>query len=159
MKNLSKSTRLLIIILSFMVLFEIKKEVGGERNFFLKRWFGNNYSYAKNLEIEFFQLSNAQVADMFANPHKKIAQPSLEEISNNPINGVVRIKNHGELTIKGRLRNEFFQTDVGPIPGCHKNSESNYYCIVFPYQLSSREKNNPDLFKPLDFTWHYLYTE
>jgi hypothetical protein len=159
MKNLSKSTLLLIVILSSIVFFEIKEEIEGQRTFFLKRWFGNNYSYAKYLEIESFQLTDDQVAAMLANPQKKLVQPTLDELGNSEINVVIRIRNNGECTVKGRLREFFFQTDVGPIPGADLNKESPYYYIIFPYGVTYSRKNNPNLPEPLNFTWQYLYTE
>jgi hypothetical protein len=133
-------------------------EVFYQEKFFLKRWLGNDYTYAENLEVEFFQLTDDHVADMLANPQKSLSQPTKGEMYNKSVNGVIRIKNKGKHTIKGTLQYLHFKIDIDAIPGVSDKETPRIYNFIFPTGIVYFKKEDKDLPEKIEFSWRYLFT-
>lgn len=90
-------------ILAWTLFWEVKGEMSRDRAFFLYRWIYSDMSYAKNLEVIPYLLTDDQVSQMLLHPDVDIQQPSKNELADKNVNVVLRIRNLDRGTVWGKL--------------------------------------------------------
>ncbi len=160
--NLSKFPwkTVLLTLVVWILFWEVKETVTGERMFFMYRWIYSDKNFAKNIETLTYLLTNEQVSYMFSHPNEDIRQLTKRELRFKNANVVLRLRNLKGGIAYGRLRWIMSDgcgdvVDVSFIPT--SRDESDKYCdIVIPVGVVIVESKDglPD---PIKVKWEDLY--
>lgn len=149
----------LLTLLAWMLFWEVKETITGERMIFLVRWLYSDRSYAKNIEVLTYILTDEQVCYMLCHPDEVIQQPSNKDLSSQNVNVVLRIRNLIGGHAWGRLSwmmpgRGWSIVDVHymPVPGKTKK----YGDIIIPMGkiIAGRNDSPPE---PITVKWDKLY--
>ncbi len=84
---------ILLTLLAWILFWEVKETITGERGLFLYRWIYSEMSYAKNIEILTYLLTDDQVCYMLSHPNEEITQPNQKDLDLINVNVVLRLRN------------------------------------------------------------------
>lgn len=148
----------LLTLFAWMVFWEVKETISGERSFFLVRWMYANKSYSKNIEVLPYVLTNEQVSYMLLHPNEEIQQPTNQALFNKNVNVVLRIRNRTNTLTWGKLywtmyKKEWKEVDVIEIPMPGDNPK--YSDIIIP--IGSYALKNDELPDPIEIKWKEFY--
>jgi len=158
LKNFPWKT-VLLTLLAWMLFWEVKDTITGDRMFFLVRWFCYDMSHTKKIEVLPYLLTDEQVSNMFSHRDETVRQLTEKELSSKNINVVLRIKNLGDGIAWGKLSWDYHhwgwkKVDVSYMPG--KADSGKYADIVIPIgNIAFREIDAPP--EPLTIKWNELY--
>ncbi len=130
LKNLPWKT-VLLTLLAWMLFWEIKETISGERHFFLVRWVFSEMSSANNIEVLTYTLTDEHVAYMLTHPDEEVKQPTQNDLFSKKVNAVFRIRNLNGGVASGRLLwtisgNGWSAVDVNDIPGKGTPKKGNF---------------------------------
>src|SRR5438552_2518787 len=84
----------LLTLFAWMLFWEVKETIAGERLLFLYRWIYSDMSHAKDIEVLTYLLTDEQVAYMLSHPDEEVMQPSNKTLwSSKNMNVVLRFRN------------------------------------------------------------------
>ena len=149
----------LLTLFAWMLFWEVKETITGERMFFLVRWLYADKGHAKNIEVLTYLLTDEQVAYMLTHPNEEVQQFSKKNLSSKNMNVVFRIRNLTGGLAWGKL--SWTMPGMGwsgvnvpyiPIPGKSRK----YADIIIPIGvlLMERADSLPD---PITYKWDELY--
>lgn len=126
----------LLTLFAWMLFWEVKETITGERMICLVRWIYSDMSHAKKIEVLTYLLTDEQVCYMLSHPDEVVQQPSKKDLSSkNDVNVVLRIRNLTGGVAWGRLswtipgmRWSIVDVHEIPVPGKSKK----YGDIVIP---------------------------
>ena len=151
---------IVLTLLAWMVFWDIKETLNGERLFFPVRWLYSQKSYAKNIEVLSYLLTDEQVAYMLAHSDETIRQPSTKELSMKNVNIVFRIRNLVGGGAWGRLlwciHEKVWQVvdvPVIPVPGEPKK----YGHVIISLGIAVPERGDDSPPDPVTVKWDTLY--
>ena len=130
-------------------------------HFFLVRWMYSNKSYAKNIEVLSYLLTDEQVVYMLSHPNEEIQQPTNKALSSKYVNVVLRIRNRIGGLAWGKLSWTISERGMGwsvvnvhEIPSPHDAKK--YADIIIPVGkiIAMRNDSLPD---PIIVKWDALY--
>ncbi len=148
----------LLTLFAWMLFWEVKETITGERAFFLVRWLYSDKGHAKNIEVLTYLLTDEQVAYMLTHPNEEVQQPSNRELRFKDVNAVFRIRNLTGGVAWGTLswgidsiRGGKLEISEIPLP-MHKR----YANTIIPIGIIVHERNDspPD---PITYKWDELY--
>ena len=148
-----------VTLLAWMLFWEVKETLTGERQFFLVRWFYSDMSHAKNVEVRTYLLTDEQVSYMLLHPDEPVKQSSNKDLAKKNVNVVLRLRSvTGEL-VWGRLSwtmpgRGWSVVDVHYIELPGKSEQ--YSDIIIPMGTIVAEQNN-SLPAPIRVKWDSLY--
>ncbi len=142
-----------------MLFWEIKGTISGERAPFLHRWMYSKKSYAKNIEVLTYTLTDEQVSYMFTHPLEEIQQPSQKDLFLKNVYAVLRIRNLYNRVAEGRLSwsisgSGWSAVDVNNIP-IHSNARK-YGDIIISLGVRITDTNDTPP-EPIIVKWDELY--
>ncbi len=158
---MEKHKKCVVIFIIFIALLylaiDITKAVKGERPVFFQRWRQIDMGYTKKMEIKSYLLTDDGAAYLLQNPQKEISQPEQNELYNNNVNVVLRVKNLKRKTAWGTISYKIGEkrlfVDMINIEG--ESNRFNNYVISVGNIITSDEKTLP---KSLDAKFKTLYT-
>lgn len=154
----------ILLTLFFWALFwEIKETIARERNIFLIRWFYSEKSYAKNIEVLTYILTDEQISYMLSHPDEEVQQPTQKELYLKPVSVVLRFRNRYDGVVQGKLSwtmpewgwNPVNVIDI-PITDNPYNPNQKFGNIIISLgiQFAIQEDIPPD---PITVRWDELY--
>lgn len=159
LKNFPFKT-VLLTLLAWMLFWEIKETITGERMLFLYRWIYSNMSHAKNIEVLTYLLTDEQVSYMLAHPDEEVTQPSTKELSGKYVNVVIRLRNKTGGIAYGKLAWKMYgihwnEVDVGdiPVPG----EKEKYGDVIISMGVVIIERGDDSAPDPIKVKWEKLY--
>jgi hypothetical protein len=154
---------ILLTLFAWMLFWEIKETITGERMFFLVRWLYSDKSYAKNIEVLTYLLTDEQVCHMLSHPDVVVQQPSKKDLSMKNVNVVFRIRNLIGGVAFGRLSwkmpgMQWNVVDVNemPIPGQPKKYKK-YGDIIISAGIVIAGRGDDSPPDPITVKWDTLY--
>ena len=150
---------ILTTLMAWILFWELKESITGDRQFFAIRWLYSDMKHAKEIEVQTYLLSDEQVGYMFTHPNEEVRQPSNKELSMKQLNVVLRIRNLTSGVAWGRLSwrlpgREWSVVDINEIAVHNKGRQ--YSTTVIPMGIIIAERNNsPD--RPIEIKWDELY--
>ncbi len=151
---------IVLTLLAWMVFWDIKETLNGERVFFLYRWIYYNMGHAKDIEVLTYQLTDEQVAHMLSRPDEDVIQPSTRELSGKNVNVVFRLRNKTGGIAYGRLSWllqgwKWSVVDVHFIPT--PSEFRKYGDIIISMGIVVGERGDDSLPDPVEVKWDTLY--
>ena len=158
LKNFPWKT-VLLTLFAWMLFWEVKETISGERRFFLVRWLYSDENYTQNIEVLSYILTDDQVSYMFAHPNEAIQQPTNRMLEDHSVNVVLRLKNRARRLTWGKLKwrmckREWHIVDVADIP--RENDKDKYAQIVIPIG-NAIAHHNDELPDPVEVEWEQFY--
>ena len=149
----------LLTLLAWMLFWEVKETISGERPLFIYRWLYSDKGHAKNIEVLTYLLTDEQVAYMLVHPDEIVQQPNKKELRLQNVNVVLRIRNltggvaSGKLswTMPGMARSE---VDINDIP--NPSDSRRYANTVIPLGIVIGERGDVPPY-PISTSWKELY--
>lgn len=149
----------LATLVAWMLFWEVKETLSGERMFFVYRWLYSDLAHAKDIEVKTYLLTDEQVSYMFARPEEEIQQLSKKSISGKNINVVLRVASLRGGLSWGRLLWRMEGTGWKEVSGFEIRStreEKKYGGIVIPLGVIAI-KPDDSLPEPVEVKWKTLY--
>lgn len=158
LKNFSWKT-ILLTLFAWMLFWEVKETITGERMFFFYRWLYSDKAYAKNIETFTYLLTDEQVIYMLSHPNEPVQQPTRKELRLKNLNAVLRLRNlKGGIaygTLKwGILDEGWSMIDIDYIPT--PSDSAKYANVIIPLGMIIAERTDglPD---PIIVEWEKFY--
>lgn len=146
-------------LVAWMLFWEVKETITGERTFFVYRWLFSDLDYAKDIEVKTYLLTNEQVSHVFAHPDEEIQQPRKPALESKNVNLVIRLRDLKGGAISGKLRWKMFGPGGAPIDVIKMSTSKNahkYTTIVLPLGIVVIEREDA-LPEPITVEWEELY--
>src|ERR1700733_16324745 len=93
----------LLTLIAWTLFLEVKETITGERMNIFSRLYYSDMSYAKNIEVLSYILTDEQVLSMLSHSNKPIQQPNERELATKNLNVVLRLRNLQERRASGRM--------------------------------------------------------
>lgn len=149
----------LATLVAWMLFWEVKETLSGDRTLFIYRWLYSDLAHAKDIEIKTYLLTDEQVSYMFAHPEKEIQQPRKPALRSKNVNVVISLgdsiggKAYGELawSLPGMGWNK---VDVKYVAKSAKAPDNAVMVIPIGVYIIEREDSLPE---PIEVKWEKLY--
>ena len=158
LKNFPWKT-VLLTLFAWMLFWEVKETISGERSFFVIRWLYSDKNYTQNIEVLSYILTDDQVSYMLAHPNEEIQQPTNRMLDDHFVNVVLRVRNRGLGVTWGALSWNMYGgnwniIDVVDIP--RSIDSQKYGNIIIPIGKNIPLQDD-ELPKPINIKWNEFY--
>ena len=155
-----KSWKILFLaLLAWMLFWEIKETITGDRNFFLNKWIYSDKGYTENIEVLTYLLTDEQIIYMLSHPDEEVKQPNKKDLYLKNVSAVFRIRNIYNGVAEGRLLWTmpgwgWSAVDVIQVQVPRKKKKYGDVIIALGVQITDRDETPPD---PITVKWGELY--